>query len=138
MASPDLVHSESFGSLLRGILADLRMLVREEIALARVELREQAGRAKAAAISLCLAGGALAIGLVFLLVAVATAVADALNWPVWAGFLVLAVVLCMAGLAAMLFGRQQLRRVHAVPTETMSTLKENTEWIAKRLTSGPR
>jgi uncharacterized membrane protein YqjE len=138
MARSDLVQNESIGSLLRGILADLRMLVREEIALARVELREQAGRAKAAAISLCLAGAALAIGLVFLLVAFATAIADAMNWPVWAGFLALAVLLCGAGLVAMVVGRQQLRRVHAMPAETMSTLKENTEWIAKRLTSGPR
>jgi uncharacterized membrane protein YqjE len=137
-ASPDLVQSESFGSLLRGILADLRLLIREEVALARVELREQTGRAKAAAISLCVACGALAIGFVFLLVARAIAIADALNWPVWAGFLALAVVLCVAGLAAMRFGRQQLRRVHAVPTETMATLKENAEWIAKRLTYGRR
>jgi len=47
-------------------------------------------------------------------------------------------MLCCVGVAAMLFGRSQLRRVHAVPTETVSTLKENAEWIAKRLTSGPR
>ena len=76
MASPHLVQGESFGSLLRGILADLRLLLWEEIALARVELREQAGRARAAAISLCVACGALAIGFVFLLVALASAIAD--------------------------------------------------------------
>ena len=29
-----------------------------------------------------------------------------------------------------------LANVHAVPPETMSTLKENSEWIAKRLSSG--
>jgi uncharacterized membrane protein YqjE len=138
MARPDLVQSESLGSLLRGILTDLRMLVREELALARVELREQAGRAKAAAISLGLAAAALAIGLVFLLIAMATAIADALDWPVWAGFLALAVLLSLAGFAAMVFGRNQLRRVHAVPTETVSTLKENAEWIAKRLSSDQR
>jgi len=138
MTRPDLVQSESIGSLLRGIFADLRTLVREEIALARVELREQAGRAKAAGISLALAAAALVIGLVFLLIAMATAIADALNWPVWAGFLALSVLLGCAGVAAMLFGRSQLRRVHAVPTETVSTLKENAAWIAKRLTSGPK
>jgi len=107
MARPDLVQSESFGSLVRGILADLRLLIRKEMALAGVELREQASRAKAAAISLFVAFGALAIGFVFLLVALATAIADALSWPVWAGFLTLAVVLCVAGLAAMLVGRQR-------------------------------
>jgi uncharacterized membrane protein YqjE len=138
MASPDLVHGESIGSLLRGILTDLRLLVREEIALARVELREQAGRAKAGVISLGLAAVALVIGLVFLLVAAATAVADVLDWPVWAGFLALALLLSLGGFAAMLFGRSRLRGVHAVPTEAVSTLKENAEWIAKRLSSDRR
>jgi hypothetical protein len=75
---------------------------------------------------------------VFLLVAAATAMVDALGWPVWGGFLALAVLLCVAGVAAVLLGRRQLRRVRSVPTETVSTLKENAEWIVKRLTSGPR
>jgi uncharacterized membrane protein YqjE len=138
MANPELVHGESIGSLLRGIVADLRMLVREEIALARVEIRQQAGRARAAAISLGMAAAALACGVVFLLIAIATGIADLLDWPVWAGFLALAVLLSLIGCAAMAFGRRQLRRVHAVPTETVSTLKENAEWIAKRLSSDRR
>ena len=138
MVRPDLVHGESIGSLLRGILTDLRMLVREEIALARVEIREQAGRARAAAISLGMAAAVLALGLVFLLIAIATAIADLLGWPVWAGFLALALLLGLAGFAALVFGRKQLRTVHAVPTETVSTLKENAEWIAKRLSSDRR
>jgi len=136
MASPDLVRGESIGGLLRGIVADVRMLIREEIALARVEIRQQAGRARAAAISLGLAAAALALGIVFLLIAMATAIADLLNWPVWAGFLVLAALLGVIGLVAVALGRRQLRRVYAVPTETVSTLKENAEWIAKRLSSG--
>ena len=138
MATPDLVHGESIGSLLRGVLMDLRMLIREEMALARVELREQAGRAKTAAVSLGFAAVALVIGLVFLLIAAATAIADVLEWPVWAGFLALALLLSLCGFAAMLFGRRQLRAVHAVPTEAVSTLKENAEWIAKRLSSDRR
>ena len=50
MANPDYVQ-ESIGTLLRGILADMQTLIREEIALARVEIREQAGRARTAALS---------------------------------------------------------------------------------------
>lgn len=140
MATPEreLVHGESIGSLLRGIVADVRMLVREEIALARVEIRQQAGRARAAAVSLGMAAAALAFGVVFLLVAIATGIADLLGWPVWAGFLALALLLCLGGFTALAFGRRQLRNVHAVPTETVSTLKENAEWIAKRLSSGRR
>lgn len=136
MAEP--VYGESLGGLLRGILMDLRTLIREEIALARVEIREQAGRARAAALSFGIAAAALAFGGIFLLVALATAVADLLNWPVWAGFLVVAVLLSVIGVVTLTSGRRQLQRVHAVPEETISTLKENSEWIAKRLSSGQK
>ena len=136
MAEP--VLGESLRGLLRGILMDLRTLIREEIALARVEIREQAGRAKAAALSFGIAVAALAFGGVFLLIALATAIADLLNWPVWAGFLIVAVVLSGVGMVMLTSGRKQLQSVHAVPEETISTLKENSEWIAKRLSSGQK
>ena len=134
MANPDFVQ-ESIGSLIRGILNDVRTLIREEIALARVEMREQAGRAKAAAMSFGIAVGALLFGGTFLLVAIAIGIADLLNWPVWAGFLVVAVLLALIGFVTLSSGRKQLRSVHAVPEETVTTLKENSEWIAKRLSS---
>jgi MFS family permease len=136
MAEPLL--GESLRGLLRGILMDLRTLIREEIALARVEIREQAGRAKAAALSFCIAIAALAFGGIFLLVAIATAIADLLNWPVWSGFLIVAMLLAIVGMVTMTSGRKQLASVHAVPEETLSTLKENSEWIAKRLSSGQK
>jgi uncharacterized membrane protein YqjE len=136
MSHHESVHDESIGGLVRGILTDLRMLVREEIALARVELREQAGRARAVAFSFGVTIAALAFGGIFLLIAAAIATADLLNWPIWAGFLAVAVVLTLIGFVALAAGRTQLRRVHAVPEETVSTIKENAAWIAKRMSSG--
>lgn len=135
MEHAHLGRTESIGSLVRGILMDLRTLVREEIALARVEIREQAGRARAAAVSFGIAAAALVFGGAFLLVALATAIADLLEWPVWAGFLVVAALLSLIGFITLASGRKQLQNVHAVPPETVSTLKENSEWIAKRLSS---
>lgn len=131
-------HDESIGGLIRGILMDLRTLLREEIALARVEIREQAGKARAAAMSFGMAAAALLFGATFLLVALATAIADFLVLPVWAGFLIVAVLLGAIGFVMLLSGRKQMRTVSAVPQETVSTLKENSEWIAKRLSSGPK
>jgi hypothetical protein len=49
--------------------------------------------------------------------------------------LAVAVLLSAAGWFTLASGRSQLRNVHPVPPETMSTLKENSEWIAKRLSS---
>ncbi len=132
------MQPESIGSLIRGILMDLRTLIREEIALARVEIREQAGRARAAAVSFGIAAAALLFGGTFLLIALATAIADLLNWPVWAGFLVVAVLLSLIGFVTLSAGRKKLQTVRAVPEETISTVKENSEWIAKRLSSEQR
>ena len=134
MANPDYVQ-ESIGSLIRGILNDLRTLIREEIALARVEIREQAGRARAAALSFGIAAAALAFGAIFLLVAIALGIAYLLGWPAWTGFLIVALLLCIGGYFTLSSGRKQLAGVHAMPEETVTTLKENSEWIAKRLSS---
>ena len=65
----------------------------------------------------------------------ATGIADLLNWPVWSGFLIMAMLLGLLGVVTLSSGRRQLRKIHAVPEETVSTLKENSEWIAKRLSS---
>jgi hypothetical protein len=133
-----VVTHESIGGLLRGILNDVRTLIREEVALARLEISEQAGRARGAAISFAIAGVALVFGVTFMLVALATAIADLLNWPVWAGFLVVALALSLIGFVTLASGRKRLQTVHAIPQETVTTLKENSEWIAKRLSSERR
>jgi len=124
--------------LLRGIVNDLGTLIREEIALARVEIREQAGKARMAAMSFGIAAAALLFGATFLLIALATAIADVLEWPVWSGFLIVAVVLSGLGMVMLSSGRKQLQTFHPIPEETVSTLKENSEWIAKRLSSGQK
>ena len=132
---PDVVHQETFGGLIRGILTDLRTLMKEEIALARVEMREHAGRARAAALSFGIAVGAIFLGVTFLLVALAIGIAELASWPVWAGFLIVAALLSIVGFVSFVSGRKQLRTLHAVPQQMMTSLKENSEWIAKRLSS---
>ena len=135
---PQVVPNDSIGGLIRGILTDLRTLIREEIALARVEISGQAARARAAATSFGIAAAALAFGGTFLLIAIAIAIADLLHWPVWTGFLIVAVLLSLIGLVMVSSGRKQLQTFRAVPEETVSTLKENSEWIAKRLSSAQK
>jgi uncharacterized membrane protein YqjE len=135
---PQVTHQESLGGLIRGILMDLRTLIREEIALARVEIREQVTRARTAAVSFGIALGALLFGGIFLLIAIAMGIADLLNWPAWTGFLIVAVLLALIGFVTLSSGRKKLQTVHAVPEETVTTLKENSEWIAKRLSSEQR
>jgi hypothetical protein len=135
---PELAQHETFGGLLRGILTDLKTLMREEIALARVEMREQAGKARAAAMSFGMAVAALAFGAAFLLIALAMGIAELAGWPLWAGFLVVAALLSVVGVIALSSGRRKLRAFQPVPEQTVMTLKENSEWIAKRLSSAQK
>jgi hypothetical protein len=134
----ELHHDDSIGSLVRGILMDIRELLREEVALARVEIREQAGRAKLAAASLGAAAVALAFGGTFLLIAIAVGLADLLDWPVWTGFLIVALLLSVGGFLMLSAGRKRLASVQPVPEETVRTLKENSEWLKRRLSSANR
>jgi len=135
---PQVASHDSIGGLIRGILMDVRSLIREEVALARLEISAQAGRARAAAISFAVAAVALIFGVTFMLVALATAIADLLKWPIWTGFLIVSTLLSVIGFVTLATGRRRLQAVHAVPQETVSTLKENSEWIAKRLSSERR
>jgi protein-S-isoprenylcysteine O-methyltransferase Ste14 len=134
----ELLHNDSIGTLVRGVLMDIRDLMREELALARVEIREQAGKAKLAAASLGAAMVALAFGGTFLLVAIAVGIADLLDWPVWTGFLIVALLLSIVGFVMLASGRKKLRTVQPVPEETVRTLKENSEWLKRRLSSANR
>jgi hypothetical protein len=131
-------RSESIGELLRGILADLSTLLREEMALARLEISQQLAQAKTAGISFGLAGAAILMGLMLLLVALALGAADLFEWPAWGGFLAVAVVMLVVGGIAFLAGRSQMSKFQAVPPHTMSTIKENAEWISKKLSSEQR
>jgi hypothetical protein len=100
-----------------------------------VEIREQAGRAKMAAAGLGAAAVALLLGVIFLLIAISIGIADVLDWPLWAGYLVVALLLSIGGLVAFAGGRRKLQNVRPMPEQTVETLKENSEWIAKRLSS---
>lgn len=132
---PELVHTESIGGLIKGILKDIRSLIEEEFALARLEIHEQTTRAKTAAVSLGIAAVALLFGGVFLLVAAAIGIADVLDWPAWTGFLIVALLMSLIGAVTLVTGRRKLSAIQVKPERTLSTLKENAEWISKRLSS---
>jgi MFS family permease len=132
---PELAQHETFGALIRGILTDLKTLLQEGIALGRIELREQAEKARAAALSFGIAAAGLLFGLAFLLIAIATAISEQLGWPSWAGFLIVGLLMSIVGVVALSLGRRRIRTLKVIPTETVTTLKENSEWIAKRLSS---
>lgn len=114
----------SVGSLVRSALEDARELIREEIALARAELRAEASRVSAAGIRLSAAGVLLWFAVMFVLAAASLGVAALFDWPAWAGFGLVAILLAIAGAIMAVSGRTLLRHVETLP-RTRQSLKEN-------------
>lgn len=125
----------SVAQLLSGIVADAQELVRKEIALARQEVREELTAAKSAGIKLGIAGGVLAVGGLLVVLAIAQGIADLFNWPAWAGYALVGVVLAIAGGILFSAAQRQIKEIRPMPERTVETMKENVEWIKDRTTS---
>jgi len=125
----------SMSSLISGIVGDAQELVRKEIALARQEIREEIGNAKDAGIKLAIAGAVLAIGGLLLVLTLAQGLADLLDWPTWAGYGLVGLVLAGVGYFLLSSAQKQIKQISPVPEKTVETIKENVEWIKDRTTS---
>lgn len=117
-------ESESVAGLLKGALDDVRDLIREEVALARAELRFELSKITSAGVQFGIAAVALWFAGMFLLIAAALGVATLFSWPAWAGFAVVAVLLLVAGAVAFMGGRKAVREVQPLP-HTVDSIKEN-------------
>ena len=124
-------HESSIGDLIKEAVRDARDLVHAEITLAKTEAREEIRRLGAGAVLLAAAAIAGVIGIILLLTAIAWGISEGLDWPVWAGFgIVTVLVLIAAGVLAYM-GRARLQSQRHMP-RTVDTLKEDMEWIRAR------
>jgi len=116
----------SLGELFSSLTTDLSQLVRSEMELARVEIREEASKAgKAAGM---LGGGALAgyLALTLLSFAAAWGLAEVVDAG-WA-FLIVGLVVAAVAVVLAVNGRKKLHDVRPVPDQTVDTLKEDARW----------
>jgi uncharacterized membrane protein YqjE len=119
-------EDKSLGELLSVITSDLQTLFRQEVELAKVEIREEAGRAGKAAGMYGGAGFAGYMVLLFLSLAALFGLANVMD-EAWAALIVMAV---WGVIAAVLYqkGRARMRTVSPKPEQTVETMKENAEW----------
>jgi uncharacterized membrane protein YqjE len=119
-------QDKSVGQLLSVITADLQTLFRQEVELAKAEIREEATRAGKAAGMYGGAGFAGYMVLLFLSLAAVLGLANVMDGG-WAALIVTAV---WGIVAAVLYqkGRARMRTVSPKPEQTVETLKENAEW----------
>lgn len=120
---PDVdVREHSVGDLIGEVTSDLSTLMRQEMALAKAEIKEEVAKTGKAAGMFGGAGVAGYMVALFVSIAAWWGLASVMD-EAWAA-LIVAVV--WAVIAAVLFvtGRKQMREVHPKPERTVSTLKE--------------
>jgi len=117
--------------IFRDIVGNVQEMVRSEVRLARVELREEASKTARAG-ALLAAGGVLAIiAAVFLLVCMMQLLD--LVMPDWAAALIMALALGIPAAIMVSKGRQ---RLHVpMPEKTIENVKENVEWMKNQTKS---
>lgn len=116
------VGDASLGALISDVTRDLSTLMRQELALAQAEVKQEVTKTAKGAGAMAGAGFAGYFVLLFLSIALWSALSNVMDAG-WAGLLV---ALLWAIIAAVLFvvGRGQLRRVNPKPERTVDTLSQ--------------
>jgi nitrate/nitrite transporter NarK len=114
------------GELLSLVTSDVQTLFRQEVELAKTEVRQEATKAGKAAGMYGGAGFAGYMVLLFLSLAAVLGLANVIDGG-WAALIVAAVWAVAAGVLYAR-GRAQMRTVSPKPERTVETMKENTRW----------
>jgi uncharacterized membrane protein YqjE len=120
----------SLGQLVSQLTGDVGTLTRQELALAKAELREEAKQAGKGAGML---GGAAFAGwmlALFVSLTVMWALSEVMHLA-WAALIVAAIWAIVAAMLAA-SGRKALRDVNPKPEQTVETLKEDAQWLKTR------
>ena len=120
-AAPGM-EGESVGELLREVSRDLSTLMRQELDLAKAEIKEEVVKAGKGAGMLGGAGFAGYMVLLFASIALWWALANVMDQG-WAA-LIVAGVWAVIGVVLAILGRSRLRAVRPKPERTMDTLKQ--------------
>lgn len=120
-------RDESIGQLIGEVAGDVSKLFRQEVALAKAELKEEA--AKAGKAGGMLAGAGFAGYMVAVLLSLAAVFGlDAVMPLGWAA-VVIAIVWAAVGGVLYTMGRNRAKEVDPVPRQTVETLREDAQWV---------
>ena len=134
MAQQQMVKEErSLGDLFSDLANDTGTLIRQEVALAQVELTKKA-TSVGKNVGYLAVGGAVAYAAVL---AILAAVIIGLSYfiPAWAAALIVGVVVGIAAYMMISSALAALKRTDLAPRETVETLKEDAQWLKNQVSS---
>ena len=118
---------KSIGELFGEMTSEVSELMRKEVQLAKVELKEEVGRAGKAGGMLGAGGVAGYFALLFVSLALAWLLDQAL--PIALAFFLVGALYGIAAAVLITRGRDQMKHVDPVPRQTVETLKEDAAWV---------
>jgi uncharacterized membrane protein YqjE len=117
---------KSLGDLVAEMTGEIGTLMRQEVQLAKVELKEEVSRAGKAG-SMLGAGAATGyFALLFASLALAWLLDEVM--PTALAFLLVGILYGIAAAVLISRGREQIKHVDPVPRQTVETLKEDVAW----------
>jgi uncharacterized membrane protein YqjE len=122
-----VAEERSVSDVLQDIVRNLQDMVRSEIRLAKVEIREEARRAISSGV--WIAVGTVGAVSAWTLLLWTLGYALATRMPMWAATLVVAVVMAAAAAALIIGGIRRAKRIQPIPERTVESVKENLEWM---------
>lgn len=121
-------HDRSIPELIRQITTDMSNLIHNEIALAKVELKQSAAAAGAGAAMFGAAAVFALFALGFLFAALAAGLI-ALGLPAWASILIVTVLLFIGAAVFAMIGKKKVAKVSVTPTLTMDNVRQDVATI---------
>jgi hypothetical protein len=119
--------------LLAGLMHDAMVLLRQEVALAKHELRAELWTIIFAVMSLGVGGGIAAIGGLLLILMLIHLLQALTALPLWACYGIVGGLFAVVGGVLLILGKQKLAHMHLVPQDTVATMKENAQWIKEQV-----
>ncbi len=125
------LENKPLGDLFSDLASEMSNLVRQEVALARVEISQKAKYA-GRNIGYLVVGGAVAYAALLAVLAAVIMLLDRVM-PAWGAALLVGLV--VAGIGWLLIGKAMsaLQQMEVTPRETVETLKEDAAWMKQQI-----
>ena len=124
-------EERSIGDLFSDLTADLRVLVRQEVALARAEISDKASHLGRNAATIAIGAVLLFVG--FEAIVATAIIALSLVLPAWLSALIVGAVLALVGGLLAWRGYRDIQERGVMPQETVQSIKEDAQWAKEQL-----
>jgi hypothetical protein len=133
---PQAKREFSLGNLFTDLTRELSTLVRQETQLIKAEVSEKVTDAKAGASEMLAGGAVLLVGFLILMLAAVAGLNQMLgttgiDYP-WLAPLIIGLLVSVAGIGIMLWGRQNLSAGNLVPRRSGESIRRDTEVLKEQ------